>query len=135
MKFSLAAAFLLSAVMTGGCYLLKDRIAGMFLTDADALRYAVKFISILLSTSILFGIFYVLNNALQAMGAATSALVINLSRQGIIYIPAIFILQAVLQENGIVWAQPTADILSTIFVLLLFMRSLKKMQNRTGDTE
>lgn len=135
MKFSLAASFLLSAVMTGGCYLLKDRIAGMFLTDADALRYAVKFISILLSTSILFGIFYVLNNALQAMGAATSALVINLSRQGIIYIPAIFILQAVLQENGIVWAQPTADILSTIFVLLLFMRSLKKMQNRTGDTE
>lgn len=135
MKFSLAASFLLSAVMTGGCYLLKDRIAGMFLTDADALRYAVKFISILLSTSILFGIFYVLNNALQAMGAATSALVINLSRQGIIYIPAIFILQAVLQENGIVWAQPAADILSTIFVLLLFMRSLKKMQNRTGDTE
>lgn len=46
----------------------------------------------MLTTSFLFGMFYVLSNALQAMGAATSALIINMSRQGIIYIPAIFIL-------------------------------------------
>ena len=32
----------------------------------------------------LFGVFYMLTNALQAMGAAVQALIINLSRQGII---------------------------------------------------
>ncbi len=133
MKFSLTAALLLGAVMTGICYLFKDGIAGMFLTNADALQYAVRFTSIFLSTSILFGIFYVLNNALQAMGAAVSAFIISLSRQGIIYIPAIFILQALLRENGIAWAQPVADILSTGLVLLLFMRSLKQMQGCIGD--
>lgn len=133
MKFSLTAALLLGAVMTGICYLFKDGIAGMFLKNADALQYAVRFTSIFLSTSILFGIFYVLNNALQAMGAAVSAFIISLSRQGIIYIPAIFILQALLRENGIAWAQPVADILSTGLVLLLFMRSLKQMQGCIGD--
>lgn len=44
----------------------------------------------MLTTSFLFGMFYVLSNALQAMGAATSALIINMSRQGIIYIPAFY---------------------------------------------
>lgn len=127
MKFSAIVSFALSAVMTGGCYLFKEQIVGVFLTDADAFQYAVRFTSILLSTSILFGIFYVLNNALQAMGAAGSALVINLSRQGIIYIPSIFLLQALLQVNGLVWAQPVADILSTILVFFLFVHSLKKI--------
>lgn len=39
-------------------------------------------------TSFLFGVFYVLINALQARGAATESLIVNISRQGLIYIPA-----------------------------------------------
>ena len=39
----------------------------------------------------LFGVFNVLANALQAMGAATAALIVNLSRQGIIYSPALLL--------------------------------------------
>lgn len=93
MKFSIIFALGLSGVMTGLCYLLRGRIVGMFLTEENAFGYAVKFTSILLTTSILFGVFYVLCNALQAMGAAMEAFIINISRQGIIYIPFIFILQ------------------------------------------
>lgn len=68
-----------------------------------------------------FGVFYVLTNALQAMGAAVQALIINLSRQGIIYIPALFLLQAVLEANGLAWAQPAADLLSTGLVAVLYL--------------
>lgn len=130
MKFSAIFSFVMSMVMTGLCYLFKNQIVGAFLTDTEAFQYAAKFTSILLSTSFLFGIFYVLNNALQSMGSATSALIINLSRQGIIYIPVIFILQAVLGIDGLVWAQPIADILSTILVVFLFAGTLNKMQQQ-----
>lgn len=128
MKFSSLFSLGLSAVMTGLCYLLKNQIVGAFLTNPDASSYAVEFTTILLSTSILFGIFYVLNNALQSMGAATGALIVNLSRQGLIYIPALFILQAFLGIDGLVWAQPVADILSTLLVIVLYLKTLKKMQ-------
>lgn len=40
------------------------------LSDENALGYAVGFSRILLSTGSLFGVFYVIINALQAMGAA-----------------------------------------------------------------
>ncbi len=93
MKFSLLFAFGLSAVMTGLGYLLREQIVGAFLTELAAFDYAVRFTNILLTTSILFGVFFVLNNALQAVGAATQALITNLSRQWIIYIPALFVLQ------------------------------------------
>ncbi len=127
MRFSLIFSLGLSAVMTTLCYLLRSQIVGAFLTEPAAFDYAVRFTNILLTTSFLFGVFYVLCNSLQAMGAATPALIINLSRQGIIYIPALFILQAWLGVTGLVWAQPVADILSTGLVLFLYGRVSKKM--------
>lgn len=74
------------------------------MTEKSAFDYALDFAGILLVTSSLFGVFYVLINALQAMGAATASLIINLSRQGIIYIPALFILNKILGVTGLVWA-------------------------------
>lgn len=71
--------------------------------------------------------FYVLTNALQAMGAAAQALVINLSRQGIIYIPALFILQTALGADGLAWTQPVADLLSTALVAALYLWTSRKM--------
>ena len=50
----------------------------------------------------LFGVFYVLTNALQARGAATESLIVNISRQGLIYIPAMFILGAIFHETGLI---------------------------------
>ena len=134
MRFSVLFALGLSAVMTGLCYLLRGSIIQVFLTDAASFDYAATFTSILLTTSFLFGVFYVLTNALQAMGAAVQALIINLSRQGIIYIPALFLLQAFLEANGLAWAQPVADLLSTALVAVLYLwTSRKRMAEPTGE--
>ena len=127
MRFSVLFSLGLSAVMTALCYLLRDSIIRVFLTDASAFDYATTFTSILLTTSFLFGVFYVLTNALQAMGAAVQALIINLSRQGIIYIPALFILQTILEAKGLAWAQPVADLISTALVAVLYLWTSRKM--------
>ena len=127
MRFSLLFALILGAVMTGLCYLFSGGIAGAFLTQPEAHRYAMEFTRILLTTSFLFGVFYVLCNALQAMGAAVEAFITNLSRQGLIYIPALFLLQAFLGAQGLVWAQPVADLLSTLLVAGLYWMTLGRL--------
>lgn len=127
LRFSLVFAFFLSVVLTGICYLFTNQIVSAFLTDVTAFGYAVQFSRILLTTSFLFGVFYVLTNALQAMGAATAALVINVSRQGIIFIPALFILKAVVGMTGLVWAQPVADVVSLVIAYVLYVNTWKNM--------
>ena len=119
LRFSLCFALILSIVLTLVCYLFTDQIVHAFLAEGSAFIYAVRFVRILLTTSCLFGVFYVLTNALQSMGAAVSSLVLNLSRQGLIYIPALFIFQNFLGADGLVWAQPVADILSTLLAAIL----------------
>lgn len=127
MRFSVLFSLGLSAAMTGLCYLLRDSIIRVFLTEPASFDYAITFTNILLTTSLLFGVFYVLTNALQSMGAAVQALIVNLSRQGIIYIPALYILQALLGAEGLAWAQPAADLLSTALVALLYLWTFRSM--------
>lgn len=126
MRFSLIFGFLLSTVMTVLCYLFTNQIVGVFVTEPDAFRYGTTFVRILLTTSFLFGAYYVLLNAIQAMGAGTESLLMNISRQGIIFIPALFIFEAMLGINGLIWAQPVADVLSLILVIVLYRRCTKK---------
>ena len=80
-------------------------------------------------SSILFGVFYVLVNALQACGAATESLIVNISRQGLVYIPAMFLLGAAFHEQGLIWAQPVADVLSLLLAAALYMRKSRKMMD------
>ncbi|WP_298029871.1 MATE family efflux transporter [uncultured Dysosmobacter sp.] len=127
LKFSLLFALVLGSVLTLLCCLFTGQIVSAFLTDPRAYDYGVDFSRILLTTSSLFGVFYVLINTLQAMGAAAPALVINLSRQGIIFIPALFLLQAALGITGLVWAQPAADILSIGLALALYIQVSRRM--------
>lgn len=124
LRFSVIFGLGLSTFMTIICYVFDRQIVGVFLSDPEALQYGVEFSQILLTTSFLFGMFYVLSNALQAMGAATSALIINMSRQGLICIPVIFLLQSIIGMDGLLWAQPVADVLSVVLVVILYRVTL-----------
>lgn len=128
-RFSMIFAFALSAVLTVICYLFLPQIISAFLTDAAAFDYAVAFAKILLCTSVLFGVFYVLINALQACGAAVESLIVNISRQGLIYIPAMLILGALFHEAGLIWAQPVADVLSLALAAVLYVRKSREMMH------
>lgn len=69
LHFSCLFALILGTFLTILCYVFLNQIVGAFLRDPIAFDYAVQFSKILLSTSFLFGLFYVLVNSIQAMGA------------------------------------------------------------------
>ena len=102
-----------------------EPIVKIFLTEATALSDSITFTRIMLSTAWLFGFFYVFLNALQAMGAATPSFIISVCRQGVIYIPSVFIMGSVIGINGLVLAQPVADVLSLIMVVALLIVQMK----------
>ncbi len=42
-----------------------------------------------------------------------------------IFIPAVFVLQAIMGLNGIVWGQPVADVLSIVIAAALFVKTIR----------
>lgn len=126
LKFSAVFGLLLCAVVALGCFAFTQPIVKIFLTEASALTNGVSFTRIMLSTAWLFGLYYVLLNALQAMGAAKPSFVVSVCRQGVIYIPAVFLMGAVMGQSGLVWAQPVADVLSLVLVAVLLAFQMRR---------
>lgn len=126
LRFSLLFALALSSALTLLCLIFTRPIVSTFLSDTEAFTYGVTFSRILLTTSFLFGVYYVITNALQAFGAAKESLMANISRQGLIYIPAMYILGSFMAERGLIWAQPVADILSFALAVYLYLRVSRK---------
>ena len=127
LAFSVVFALSMGVVMTGVCYLLTEQIVNLVLTNAEAFEFGYRFSRILLTTSFLFGVYYVLCNTLQAMGAAMPSLIINLSRQGLLFIPILFVLEAALGLEGLLWAQPVVDVLSVLLAVALYIPFYRKM--------
>lgn len=73
--------------------------------------------------------YVVMNNMmLQTVGENRRASVLAMARQGLFFIPAIVILPLALQVNGVVLAQPVADVCSLLLAVPLSTGFLKKMR-------
>jgi len=130
LKFSVISSTLLCLVMTGLCYISNDKLIGTFLTEDRSYEYGIRFAKIFLSTAFMSGAFFSMISAIQAMGASVPALILNICRQGIIYIPALFALRALLGVYGLVWAQPVSDVLSLTLAVVLHAFALQKLKNQ-----
>ena len=125
-RLSAAFGLVFCAVIAALCFVFAKPIVKVFLTDMTALDAGVHFTRILMSTAWLIGAFIVCQTTLQAVGAATPALLASLFRQGIIFIPAALIMKAALGVDGLIWAQPVADVLSLVVVIWMLCRKLRK---------
>lgn len=133
MRFSMIFATALGVALTIFCYAFINQLVSAFLSEPDAYDYAVEFSRILLCTGPIFGIFYVITNALQAMGAAAASLIANISRQGLVYIPLLFILNNFFGADGLVWSQPIADIISFVVGIIMYLSVSRRVIGRQSE--
>lgn len=126
--FSTVFSLVVFSVVAALCMIFTEPIVNLFLTDAAALDYGILFTRFILSSAFIMGAYFVLMGALQAIGAAKSSLLAAIARQGIVYIPVLFILRAAIGLNGLVLAEPIAEYISLVLVLILVVLAVKKMK-------
>ena len=122
LKFALKFTVISSLVLVAVCYAFTGEIAGIFLTEPQAFGYAVKFLRIKLSSSILFAVFFICVNALQAMGAGKASLILSVCRQLVLYMPLLVVMNNFFGEYGIIWALPIAELLSLVQTVVMYGR-------------
>ncbi len=134
LKFSLILAFGLSAVMTVICYCGAGPLVHAFLEDPDAFTYGISFARIYIYSGPVMGLLFVFINAIQSTGAALPALSLSISRQGIIYLPVLFLFRSIFNSaTMLAAAQPITDYLSTILAIVLFISTYRKYFPRVQE--
>ena len=75
----------------------------------------------------LFGFYTVYSSLFLALGKGTAGFVLGACRQGICFVPVIFLLPIIWGMNGILYAQPIADILSVIITVFMALNLHKQL--------
>ena len=135
LKWSLFYALILGIVFEAGCYFGASGIIRAFIssTGSEEFQWGLRFFRILLVTDFLFGIYYVLVNTLQAMGKGLASFIVNVSRQGLVYIPLAILLNGIYQADGLAYAQPVSDVISALFTLTLTLLALSKYRKALSE--
>ena len=79
----------------------------------------------------LFGFYTVYSSLFLALGKGTAGFILGACRQGICFVPVILILPLIWGMNGILYAQPIADVISaiiTVFMALHLRRELAEAE-------
>lgn len=75
----------------------------------------------------LFGFYTVYSSLLLALGKGAAGFIIGALRQGICFVPVILVLPVVWNMNGILYAQPIADVISTIITACMALHLHKEL--------
>ena len=127
LKFSCLLALCLSAVMTAICYFGASPLVRAFLEDEHAFSYGFSFSRIYILSGPTLGLMFVFINAIQATGAALPSLILSISRQGLIFIPILMIINELTDSaRALVFAQPLTDYIATALAAVLLLTTCKK---------
>ncbi|WMJ88545.1 hypothetical protein [Anaerocolumna sp. MB42-C2] len=74
-----------------------------------------------------FGLQFTYSTLYLAMGKALSGRILNVCRQGIMFIPVILLLPTMLGLTGIIYSQAVTDLLTTIVTIIFAISILKKL--------
>lgn len=125
-----AVTVIFGIIATLGCYAGRDILIGLFLKDAANIEMSRNFLFWLLLASPLLGFYYLSSNFLQAAGNALLATVISVLRQGLLLIPCLYLMHALLGLSGVAAAHTVSDMGSVgiaVVLMLVQYRRLKRV--------
>lgn len=102
------------------------QLSSVFIRDAETVSYAASFLRRMVTAMPLMSVAYPMIIQFQAMGRARESLVCSVLRKGVLDIPLLFLMDALVPLYGLMWVQPIVDLISLTAALLLYLRIRKK---------
>ena len=104
-----------------------------FLDDPGVIKNGVLMLRFMQISSLLVGVSLVATCVCQAVGHASGALILSLSRQGIVFFITITALSAMFGFTGILLAQPASDLITGIISIVIISGILKRLSDNVSD--
>lgn len=126
-RFGMMCNVIIGASVTVFYILCRRQVIGMFIQDENVIELGVKMITALMVPGTLLGVMFIINFAFQGMGKGAQSLVLAAGRQGLIFLPMLFIMNKVAGLEGVIWAQPIADACCIVLAVIMFRITTKKL--------
>ena len=101
-KFTGVVSVIMGMLLTLFMIIARKTMIQVFINDAEVVSYGIRMVVALQLSAPFIGILFLCINTIQGMGKALPSLVLTVCRQGLIFIPLIFILNAMLGLDGVI---------------------------------
>lgn len=134
-KISCVVSVVIGFLLLGLSLIFGRWSVGVFINNEEVIDYGVKFLVASYAIAPIIGFQFVFMSTFQALGKSIPSLVLSLSRQGIAFVPTILIGTKLFGINGIIWAQPIADIVSVALATVMYIYIYRKMKRKALEEE
>ncbi len=122
-KCCLICGFILSALYI----IFSKNIISVFINDSETIRYGVPLLIGYTLSGPFIGMLFMNMNVLQTLNYPLPATVLSLCRQGLLFIPLLFILNMLIGFNGVCIAQSLTDVIVIVISFIFRVRVLSKI--------
>ncbi|WP_297819018.1 MATE family efflux transporter [uncultured Lactobacillus sp.] len=120
---------ILYAIIAGGLLIIFARpLTALFMSQTNIVNDGSYMLIATIITTPLVGMILVYTTLFQSMGKALDALIMAITRQGVIYFIVLMIAKQLLGYHGIVWSQAISDFLTWIIGYILYRKALDKVE-------
>lgn len=111
--------------VAGGAVLMiaAPQMLRIFMDDPSIVEHGALMLRRMILGLPFTGVFLVCSTLFMSAGKSLPTLLMSLSRQGIIFVAALFVLSRLFGYEGVILAQPASDLLSALFGLFLLRAS------------
>jgi multidrug efflux pump len=102
------------------------QIISLFTSDPKVIDQGRYILTAQSSAAPIIGTIMIVMNCLQAIGKPIPSLILSTGRQGLYYIPLLFLLNALFGFDGFVWTQPLVDVLMVITATIMLVSVIRK---------
>ena len=126
-RFTGICAVVMGTLLTILMVAARETIIRAFIDDGQVIAYGIQMVIALQISGPVLGILFLCINTIQGMGKAVSSLVLTICRQGVVFIPSVYILNGIFGLDGVIYAQPVADFISIVMSLVICLGIFRKM--------
>ncbi len=119
LRFDIQVLVTLALLFVGVSFLLTKQILGVFMQDPAVITAGTSILRCLMISAPAVGIVLAMTTLFQAEGKALPALILSISRQGVVLMICLYGLRAIFGYAGILAAQAAADVITMGIALVL----------------
>lgn len=132
-KFTAMCAVILGSILTVFIFFAKTFLIRSFINDEAVVAVGTQIMLALQLPGPFLGLLFLCINTLQGMGKALPSLILTFCRQGLVFVPLIFVFDALFHLDGVIYAQPVADYFSIILAGVICLITLKKVEGTNKE--
>lgn len=121
--FSKICCFVIGILATIFCYFFRNEIIRMFIADETVVKYGVKMLLAYIISGPFVGFLFMNMNCLQSTNHSLPATILSVLRQGLLLIPLLYVLDAFIGLDGVIYGQAVTDIITILLSIFLWNRA------------